>query len=69
MLSEKRIKEAESNVKNYLEEGLLKKQNNKTAKEMYIENSDLSLGDSFFLLCYVLYCECSLNQSWLQGWR
>ncbi len=43
MLSEKRIKEAESNVKNYLEEGLLKKQNNKTAKEMYIENSDLSL--------------------------
>ncbi len=43
MLSEKRIKEAESNVKNYLEEGLLKKQNNTTAKEMYIENSDLSL--------------------------
>ncbi len=43
MLDEKRIKEAEANVKQYLEEGLLKKQKNETAKEMYIENADLSL--------------------------
>jgi len=43
MLNEKRIKEAESNVRQYLEDGLLKKQSNKTAKMMYIENSDLSL--------------------------
>ncbi len=43
MLSDKRIKEAESNVKRYLAEGLLKKQTTETAKEMYIENSDVSL--------------------------
>ena len=43
MLSEKRVKEAESNVKQYLIEGLLKKQKNETAKQMYIENTDLSL--------------------------
>jgi len=43
MLSEKRIKEAELNVKRYLNEGLLKKQKNETAKLMYVENSDLSL--------------------------
>lgn len=43
MLSDERIKEAESNARRYLAEGLLKKQSNETAKEMYIENSDLSL--------------------------
>jgi uncharacterized protein (UPF0332 family) len=43
MLDEKRIKEAESNVRRYFEEGLLKKQSNETAKLMYIENADLSL--------------------------
>lgn len=43
MLNKDGIKEAESNVKHYLEDGLLKKQKNQTAKEMYIENSDLSL--------------------------
>ena len=43
MLDEKRIKEAESNVKQYLAEGLLKKQNNETAKLMYLENCDVSL--------------------------
>ncbi len=43
MLDEKRIKEAESNVRQYLAEGLLKKQENETAKQMYIENSNLSL--------------------------
>lgn len=43
MLNEKRIKEAESNVRQYLDEGLIKKQNNETAKQMYIENCDISL--------------------------
>lgn len=43
MLDEKRIKEAESNVKRYIEDGLLKKQRNETAKSMYIENAELSI--------------------------
>lgn len=43
MLDEKRIKEAESNVRQYLAEGLLKKQQNETAKQMYLENCNLSL--------------------------
>ena len=43
MFDKKRIKEAEINVKQYLAEGLLKKQKNETAKQMYIENSNLSL--------------------------
>src|SRR3989344_5660541 len=50
MLSDKRIKEAESNVKQYLAEGLLKKQTNETAKDMYIENSGLSLETAQKLL-------------------
>jgi len=43
MLNEKRINEAKSNVKQYLKEGLLKKQENETAKQMYLENCELSL--------------------------
>ena len=43
MLDKKRIQEAESNVQQYLQEGILKKQINKTAMGMYIENSELSL--------------------------
>ena len=43
MLDEKRIKEAESDVRQYLQDGLLKKQANETAKIMYTENSELSL--------------------------
>ena len=43
MLDEKRIKEAESNVRQYLQDNLLKKQMNETAKVMYIENADLSI--------------------------
>ena len=43
MFNENRIKEAESNTRQYLQDGLLKKQENNTAKEMYVENSDLSL--------------------------
>lgn len=50
MLDKKRIKEAESNVKQYLEEGLLKKTKNETAKKMYIENSNLSLETAKKLL-------------------
>lgn len=50
MLDEKRIKEAESNVRNYLNEGLLKKQKNDTAKQMYLENSALSLKTAEKLL-------------------
>ena len=33
MLSDKRIKEAESNVRQYLTDGLLKRQKNETAKK------------------------------------
>lgn len=50
MLSDARIKEAESNVRLYLAEGLLKKQQNETAKQMYAENSDLSLETAQKLL-------------------
>jgi len=50
MLSDKRIREAESSVKQYLTEVLLKKETNETAKEMYIENSDLSLQTAQKLL-------------------
>lgn len=50
MLDEKRIKEAETNVKIYLKEGLLKKESNETAKEMYIKNADLSLETANRLL-------------------
>lgn len=50
MLDEKRIKEAESNVKRYLEEGLIKKQKNETAKTMYVQNSELSLETAKNLL-------------------
>jgi len=50
MLSDKRIKEAEINVKQYLSDGLLKKETNETAKEIYIENCDLSLQTSQKLL-------------------
>jgi len=50
MLEAKRIKEAESNVRQYLQDGLLKKQTNDTAKAMYIENADLSLETAKKLL-------------------
>ena len=50
MLDEKRIKEAESNVRQYLQDGLLKKQTNETARVMYIENADLSLETAKRLL-------------------
>ncbi len=50
MLDDKRIREAESNVRHYLQEGLLKKQTNETAKAMYLENADLSLETARKLL-------------------
>ncbi len=50
MLSKERIKEAESNVKRYLEESLLKKQKNETARQMYVENSNNSLETTQKLL-------------------
>ncbi len=50
MLDEKRIKEAESNVRQYLQDNLLRKQTNETAKTMYIENADLSLETAKKLL-------------------
>ena len=50
MLDEKRIKEAESDVRQYLQDGLLKKQANETAKIMYTENSELSLQTAQKLL-------------------
>lgn len=50
MLNDKRLKEAESNVKQYLAEGLIKKQKNETAKQMYVENSNLSLETAQKLL-------------------
>jgi len=50
MLSDKRIKEAELNVRQYLAEGLLKKQKNETAKHVYIENSEISLETAQKLL-------------------
>lgn len=43
MLNDQRVKEAESSVRSYLEDNLLKKEKNETAKAMYIENGDLSL--------------------------
>ncbi len=50
MLDEKRIKEAEANVRHYLQDNMLKKQTNDTAKAMYIENADLSLETAQKLL-------------------
>ena len=43
MLTEKRIKEAENNVKNYLSEGLLKKYTSPITKTIYLKNAKDSL--------------------------
>ena len=50
MLDEKRIKEAEANIKRYLEEDLIKKYPNETAKQMYLKNSENSLQTAEKLL-------------------
>ena len=44
MIDESRKKEAQGNFSRYLEEGLLKKETNETAKEKYLENAELSLA-------------------------
>jgi len=44
MIDEKRKKEAQSNFKRYLEEGLIKKESNRLAQQTYQENADLSLN-------------------------
>lgn len=44
MINKKRIKEAKNNFANYLQERLIKKERNDTAKAMYIKNADLSLN-------------------------
>ena len=43
MIDEKRIKEAESNVRQYQQDDMIKKQTNTTALEMYLENCNISL--------------------------
>ena len=50
MLSPERIKEAESNIKRYINENLLKKETNRTAQLMYMENSETSLQTAQKLL-------------------
>ncbi|MEK6816050.1 MAG: hypothetical protein AABY09_00415 [Nanoarchaeota archaeon] len=50
MLDDKRVKEAESNVRQYLQEGLLRKMQNEAALLMYKENSEVSLETAKKLL-------------------
>lgn len=50
MLSDTRIREAESNVRSYLEEGLLVRRSNQAAQEMYLHNSDVSLATAHKVL-------------------
>tara|TARA_Y100000310_G_scaffold326415_1_gene391288 strand:+ start:1290 stop:1826 length:537 start_codon:yes stop_codon:yes gene_type:complete len=50
MLDEKRVKEAESNVRQYVQDDMLKKQTNQTAMVMYVENCDVSLQTAQKLL-------------------
>lgn len=44
MIDVKRKKEAQQNFSQYLQDGLVKKEKNETAKEMYLKNADLSLN-------------------------
>lgn len=44
MIDAKRKKEAQQNFSQYLQDGLVKKEKNETAKEMYLKNADLSLN-------------------------
>lgn len=50
MFDERKIKEAKGNVKQYLAEGLLKKQTHEIAKTSYIKNTNLSLQTAQNLL-------------------
>jgi len=44
MIDKERRKEAQQSFAQYLQEGLIKKEKNETAKAMYIKNADLSLN-------------------------
>src|SRR3989344_921707 len=44
MIDAKRKKEAQQNFAQYLQDGLIKKEKNETAKAMYLKNADLSLN-------------------------
>jgi len=44
MIGKERIKEAQKNFTQYLQDRLIKKEKNETAKAMYAKNADLSLN-------------------------
>ncbi len=44
MIDKDRKKEAQQNFAQYLQDGLIKKEKNETAKRMYLKNADLSLS-------------------------
>lgn len=44
MIDEKKKKQAKQNFDKYLQDGLIKKQKNETARAMYLKNSELSLN-------------------------
>lgn len=50
MIDEKRKKEAQENFARYLEEGLLKKEQNELAKSKYLENAEISLKTAHELM-------------------
>lgn len=50
MLNEKRIKEAENNIRIYLEDGLLKKTNDKISQDIFIKNAKESIRASKLML-------------------
>ena len=44
MIDKERQQEAKRNFDKYLEDGLIKKEKNETAKAMYIKNAEISLN-------------------------
>jgi hypothetical protein len=44
MIDENKKKEAKQNFDQYLRDGLIKKEKNETARQMYIKNAELSLN-------------------------
>ena len=61
MLSEKRIKEAENNVRNYLTEGLLKKDSSPITKKIFIKNAKESLKAAKIMLDNNIYLWTIVN--------
>ncbi|MBI2107556.1 hypothetical protein HYT54_00345, partial [Candidatus Woesearchaeota archaeon] len=43
MIGAKQKKEAKQNFDKYLQDGLIKKEKNETARQMYLKNAELSL--------------------------